>query len=646
MGVDPVVVSLWPRLLVGGLLLAFAAWAFRRRSFSGGVWLLAIPVVLIVRDLLATVVRYESVYILSDLLIAAAYLLWLNAYLRRPLLPLILAAVGTPLVVLRIATGGADAPLLVHLLTDALLPAGAYGLLLIALLDIRELYVPDAGPVVRSRTDILVLLAPTYLLPMVQGYDHPFILAGVMPLTYIAHFRVFVAYHHEADLTMREAVHFRDQNINTLFEFMARVRHAILQHRPEDTVLQHAVQTLVGTTGADAGAILVLDEDGATLRARAVEGFYPPPYPVSEIAKKKTGAVEKYFKGRPIDIRETVLGEVVRRREGVFIPEPARDQRLARVIKDPVCYVSSFLAVPILLEGRLYGVASVVRRQNDHPFNRTDFDHAMVLGEYASVTLANLLNYIEVLEKQQLESELRMAADIQGHMLPSVLPRRAGVDLSAYSRPARNVGGDYYDIVSLDGGLGVLICDVAGKGVPAALIMVMIRTIFRLSQADTADPGEVTTRINRGVAGSVDIGRFATLTYVSVSPDARTLSYTNAGHLPGLLVSCESGQPRRLGAAEIPVGIESDTTYQTEVVTVEAGDTLVLYTDGLVEARSPSGEEFGEARIHRIVAQHRTKSAETILESVKVEVDAFVQNEAQHDDMTMVVLKLGGGCAD
>jgi sigma-B regulation protein RsbU (phosphoserine phosphatase) len=644
MAVEPAFESLWPRLFVAGLLLGFAIWALRRRRIPGGRWLLAVPLILLARDVLSVFVAREWVFLLSDVAVAFAYLGWLDGYLRRPLLRVLLIAAVVPAVALRIATGGAESPLLVRLVSDILLPAGAYTLIVVAFIEIRELYVPDAGPVVRSRSDILVWLAPTYVLPMLQGYDRPVVLGLVVPLVYLAHFRVFLEYHREADASMREAIDFRDANINTLFEFMARVRNAILEHRPEESVLQYALQTLVGATRADAGAVLVLDDDGRTLRARAVEGFFPPPYEISEATKKKIGAVEKYFRGRPMDTGETVLGEVVQSRRGLFIPEPERDRRLSHIVTDEVCYMSSFIAVPILLEGRVYGVASVVRRQNQKRFSRADYDHAAVLGEYASVTLANLLNYMEVLEKEQLESELRTAADIQRNMLPGELPDHPRIDLAAYSRPARNVGGDYYDVVTPDDGLGVLVCDVAGKGVPAALIMVMIRTIFRMSQNNSVDPGPVTSWINRGVSGNVDIGRFATLTYVALEGTSNRLRYANAGHLPAILVHCDDNEPRWLPAEDIPIGIEPGTEYATREVDLSPGDTLVLYTDGLAEARSPGGEEFGEERIAELVVEHRGETAEAVLEAVRARVDEFVQEESQYDDQTLVVMKVRGGC--
>lgn len=644
MAVPPALEVLSPRLFVAGLLLVFTIWALKRRSVPGGGYLLAVPVILMVRDAVSVFVPVESVFLGSDLLITGAYLAWLDRYLRRPLLFVLLSAVGVPLVGLRVAAGGAEASLLVRLVTDVVLPGGLYGLLIVAFVEIRELYVPESGPVVAARGPLLAMLAPTFILPMVQGYGSPLVLGGLLPLAYLAHLRPALEYHRAVDRDLQDAIRFRETNIDTLFEFMARVRNAILEQEPVDTVLQYAAETLVRATRSDAGAILVLEEDGRTLRARAVDGFYPPPYEVSEATKKKIGAVEKYFKGRPIDAGETVLGDVVSSRRGVFIPEPERDHRLAAVVKDRVCFMSSFIAVPLFLEGKLYGIASVVRRQNPRRYSRADYDHANVLGEYAAVTLANLLNYIEVLEKEQLESELRMAADIQHHMLPEELPTTPRVDLAAYSVAARNVGGDYYDVVTTEDGLGVLICDVAGKGVPAALVMVMIRTIFRLSQEDSAEPGPVTTWINRGVSGSVDIGRFATLTYVSVDRDSTRLRYANAGHLPALLVGCNGAEPRWLAAEEIPIGIEAGTSYRTREVAIAPGDTLVLYTDGLAEARSPAGEEFGEERIARLVHAHRQEDAQEILDAVRAEVSEFAAGESQHDDQTMVVMKIRGGC--
>ncbi|MCU0633073.1 MAG: SpoIIE family protein phosphatase [Methanolinea sp.] len=244
-------------------------------------------------------------------------------------------------------------------------------------------------------------------------------------------------------------------------------------------------------------------------------------------------------------------------------------------------------------------------------------------------------------ELQRKNAELQIAREIQESFLPASLPSLPGYSLAAESRPAREVGGDFYDVLaSPRGRVGLVIADVSDKGVPAALFMALSTTVMRASAAWHQRPRDAVSDANALIARESSSGMFVTLFFCLLDPGAGTLTYVNAGHNPPLLVR-KNGEISSLTLTGIALGVEGGALYEERSVDLGAGDLLVLYTDGVTEAEDPSQKQFGEERLAALVRAQRSCTAGEVLAAIQAAVSAHTLTAPQYDDMTLVVLKVG-----
>ena len=236
--------------------------------------------------------------------------------------------------------------------------------------------------------------------------------------------------------------------------------------------------------------------------------------------------------------------------------------------------------------------------------------------------------------KQQREAE--EARLIQRGLLPTTTPQVAGVDLSVTWLPADGVGGDCFDTLGFGNVLGVSIADIAGKGLPAALLMSNLQAAVRAFAQDAVSPASINNSINRLLCRNMASGRFATFCYARIEPSAGRVVYSNAGHNPPLLLRV-NGTVELLSDGGMVLGIFPDNQYEQSEISLASGDRLLFYTDGITEARNPEGDEYGEERLANAALAMRTGAAEAIKEAVLADVNAFTTGKFE-DDATLIVV--------
>ena len=245
-------------------------------------------------------------------------------------------------------------------------------------------------------------------------------------------------------------------------------------------------------------------------------------------------------------------------------------------------------------------------------------------------------------EQDLLERDIELARRIQKRLMPDYPPAMSNLSISARTRPARSLGGDFYDFFMFDEErIGCVIADISGKGVSAALLMNMIRSVFKTVIGTMGEREDVLSVVNHHVSNEeiIQESSFATCIYLVADIRKSSLTFSNAGHSPALLF--RDGEPvAELKAHGVPVGILKESTYRSSSVPIHPGDVIVLYTDGFPEAHNVQTEQFGTDRLIEIVAACRDSSPEEILERVFAEVDCFTEGRSQFDDMTMVVFKV------
>ncbi len=245
----------------------------------------------------------------------------------------------------------------------------------------------------------------------------------------------------------------------------------------------------------------------------------------------------------------------------------------------------------------------------------------------------------QLIEKQRLETQLEVARQVQLELLPARDPELDGFDISAYNFPTEEVSGDYYDWVRIyDDQIGVVIADVSGKGVPAALLMAFLRASLRAATHIGYAPHISMSKVNYLLWESIERNQFVTAFYGILDATNRTIAYSNAGHNPALLMD-QDGTARFEERGGVPLGMFRDTRYYEYYETMKPGQVLVLYTDGVTEAMNSAGEEYGRDRLVDAVRESRDLSAREIIDFIHRDVIAWTEGLGAHDDVTFFVIK-------
>jgi sigma-B regulation protein RsbU (phosphoserine phosphatase) len=305
----------------------------------------------------------------------------------------------------------------------------------------------------------------------------------------------------------------------------------------------------------------------------------------------------------------------------------------------------------LALPGRqhLMGIMALGAKKSEEPYSPSDLRllHSVAVQTGLGLEVSELAHSLanEAAQRARVTHEIEVAKEVQERLFPQRIPAISGLSLAGACRPARGVGGDYYDFIELpDGRLGLAIGDVSGKGVSAALLMASLRACLRtMTLVPETDLAQLMARMNLLVYESSAINRYATFFFSIYDPSTSKLQYVNAGHNPPFLLrnpeSC-SGNPIRLETGGPVIGLMPAISYQEGSVTLQPGDLLLAYTDGICEAMSENDEEWGEERMLVAAEASSECTAEQTLHAIFAAADQFTGSASQHDDMTLLVLKL------
>ncbi len=301
------------------------------------------------------------------------------------------------------------------------------------------------------------------------------------------------------------------------------------------------------------------------------------------------------------------------------------------------------LAIPLVSGEEALGVLWV-----GHPLEAPYFDDESVtilqtMAQHAATAVENVRLYAERAEKQRYEREMALAREIQLGMLPRAMPEIAGYEMAAVCRPAFEVGGDYYDCIGIPGGGWCIVTgDVSGKGVPAAMIVSIVRTLLHTCAQFESSIEEVLRWINRHITPDLHSDMFVTLNAVSLGRDGQTMALYRAGHEPALVIR-RSGEAQPLSPSGTALGLLNmdafDRLLEPQAVSLESGDILLLYTDGVTEALNERDEEFSPARLLSAARRSAGACPADMVRAILQDVDAFVGKRAQSDDITLLAIR-------
>ena len=298
----------------------------------------------------------------------------------------------------------------------------------------------------------------------------------------------------------------------------------------------------------------------------------------------------------------------------------------------------SEIAVPIVSNSQVIGALDLECDRLD-AFSTADAELLQAFAVAAAIAIEKAQLHQQVVEKHLIDQQLRIARDVQGGLLPSGSPSLPGYDIVGLNIPAWDIGGDYYDYLSLtEHRLGLVVADVSGKGVAAALLMATFRAALRSEARRPRPLAEVMVDVHHTLADSMDDSRYVTAIYGELDAATATFSYVNCGHNPPLVIQAD-GAWRRQPFGGRAIGMFGFAPAPAAGVVLNEGDVLALYTDGVVEASTADGAEFGDARIARVLSESAHLSSREMVDALVSATRAFTGREHYEDDFTVVVVK-------
>lgn len=414
--------------------------------------------------------------------------------------------------------------------------------------------------------------------------------------------------------------------------------------------VEPALEILAGfvaeQTDAEAVAAFLLNQEEDTLSARVIHGVFPPLMQSTGYVLTKQKYLTDRVKREKIKLGEGIVGEVAVSGKPLLIKDAALDPRVPK-IESPVVAIRTMMVAPLVAHGKVLGVLAVVNKRGVGAFQPEELDLLVTLADQAASSVELVRLYDEMAEKQRLEQELKVAHDIQQMLLPDTCPQPKGFSIAAFSAPAMEVGGDYYDFIWVDDTkryLGIAIADVSGKGIPGALIMAVVRCTMRANAPGNLSPRDVLIRVNERVYADTRENVFVTITYGILDTHEKKFRFARAGHEPLVTVAKSGGDvvlTSPLGMAMGLVGSDMFNVIEEESIDLADCDTAVFYTDGVVEAMDPADNEYGQKRFFDLIASSRNLKPSEIIKKTLEDVKSFTKGHPQHDDITLVAVRVG-----
>src|SRR6185503_10924337 len=408
----------------------------------------------------------------------------------------------------------------------------------------------------------------------------------------------------------------QEKTIETLIEAVRKVSSSLDLDEVLDTIFD-SVKELIDYSAA---VIYVIDAHSGEVHEFKTRGYIPESISEDFVA---TGS--------------GIIGWVIKNRAGEIVDDVKSDTRYVKVRAE----TRSEVAAPIIrADGRVIGVINL---ESDvvGGYDARDLELLTMFASLAASAIDHTLLYRQVMRQRRVESELELARKVVEGLMPRSFPLIEGFDIYGTTIPFREVGGDYLDFIdSISERLPVLVADVSGKGLAAALIMVTFRAYFRATVINELAMRVVMGRVNRLVHDTTDGERFITAFYGLLDPEHKRLLYISAGPNPPLLLH-RDGTRKPLAPGGLPLGVFDTSRYSESVVDLSSGDVLVMYTDGVVEARNERDEEFGLERLKEVVSASAERRAHEIVHSITTAVDEYSSEVGgPEDDLTVSVIKV------
>lgn len=405
------------------------------------------------------------------------------------------------------------------------------------------------------------------------------------------------------------------------YSVLSEVSKALILHMPLGELLDQIMDLICENLPMDRGILMMKEGNPVQLIPKVIRINDP------RLTKQR------------IQVSQSIIDMSMDKHSSILTSDAQEDTRFRgkeSVIKSNI---HSAMCVPLWNNTEIIGIIYSDRIFLLEQFTDEDLKLLTLLSNLAAVKIENAKLFEDAIEKEKMEKELTLAAQIQQDFLPKENPSYDNFEIAGSNIPCYQVGGDYFDFIAIDSSrLGIVVADVSGKGMSASLLMASLRAAFHSELHPEYQLEEMVSKLNNFVHRSSASNRFITFFFSELNTESGELKYINAGHNPPLILD-KSGEIQHMESCGMCLGMFDAETYKAEATTLSVGDITVIFTDGITESRNKQNQEFGDDKLEKFIQKNSKLSAEKLLEKIHDELSQFTSGVDQMDDMTLVVIK-------
>ncbi len=411
---------------------------------------------------------------------------------------------------------------------------------------------------------------------------------------------------------------------NQILAALSEASMALISDRPVNELLDFILELAFKVVKPERGALMLTKDDGGGLEVKSVRTNSDKPEETRE----------------EITFSRTIADKVIGEKVSILTSSALSDPRFKSQDSIVSVGIRSAMCVPLWNNKAVTGLIYVDRLIQESIFTQDDLSLLTSLANVAAIKLENAQLVEQMIEKKRMEHELALAGDIQQNLLPSKAPLIEGWDIAGTNTPCYTIGGDYFDYIPKPSGrLAFALGDVSGKGAGAALMMMVLRaTVHSACQQEENDMASIMSHTNQVMFHNTPEHAYVTFFLGDLDPKTGELLYVNAGHIPPIVYRAKSGEADRLEVGGTVVEMFESVPYEQGETTLEPGDILVVFTDGISESWGEDGEEYGEDRLAEVLKNHAKLSAPEMMVTIQQEVDAYATGRPT-DDRTLIVVR-------
>ena len=408
---------------------------------------------------------------------------------------------------------------------------------------------------------------------------------------------------------------------NRILTALSQANRALISDRPIDELMDFILELAFRVVKAERGFLMLTTKDSFDVKAIRYDS-------------DDSDCTED------ITFSRSIAEKVITEKVSILTRNAMTDPRFHSHDSIVAVGIRSAMCAPLWDNKNVTGLIYVDSRIHENIFNKDDLSLLSSLANVAAIKIENAQLMKQKHEKERMEHELDQARKLQEELLPSRGPDLNGWDITGTNTPCYTVGGDYFDFLSRPGGkLAFALGDVSGKGAKAAMMMMVLRATVHSAAERQTDVSSIMSQTSRVLYHNSEEQSYATFFFGDLDPVSGELKYVNAGHIPPILCREPSSEVVRLETGGTVLGLFEETAFEVGETSLDPGDVLVVFTDGLSETWGENDEEFGEERLSALIKQHKALPAETLMEKLQEEVDQYSLGEHPTDDRTIVVVK-------